>query len=72
MWVDVLLLGRKHIYQHPSSTNIYHGSEHDPEGLLGTLTCVFLCWLGVAAGKVTIGKINIYHSFQIDNICRCC
>ena len=70
MWVDVWLLGREHIYQHPSSTNIYHGSEHDPEGLLGTLTCVFLCWLGVAAGKVTCRKK--YLSQFPKNICRCC
>ena len=30
------------------------GSAYDPEGLLGCLTSVFLCWLGVAAGKILL------------------
>lgn len=30
------------------------GSAYDPEGLLGTLNSVVLCWLGVAAGKVLL------------------
>ena len=30
------------------------GSEYDPEGLLGSLNSVFLCWLGVAAGRVLL------------------
>jgi len=54
MWVDVSVFGRDHIYQHPSSTSIYQGSAHDPEGLLGTLTSIFLCWLGVTAGRVLL------------------
>lgn len=54
MWVDVSIFGRDHIYQHPSSTAIYQGSAHDPEGLLGTLNSVVLCWLGVAAGKILL------------------
>jgi len=54
MWVDVSVFGPKHIYQHPSSTPIYHGGPHDPEGLLGTLTSIVLCWLGVAAGRVLL------------------
>ena len=35
MWVDVSVFGLHHIYQHPTSTQIYHGTAHDPEGLLG-------------------------------------
>ena len=54
MWVDKSVFGSKHIYQSPSSSRIYHGTAHDPEGLLGTLTCVFLCWLGAGAGKVLL------------------
>merc|ERR1712106_244607 len=54
MWVDVNVFGSEHIYQHPSSTPIYHGGAHDPEGLLGTLTSIVLCWLGVAAGRVLL------------------
>jgi len=54
MWVDVSVFGLHHIYQHPTSTQIYHGTAHDPEGLLGVLTSMFLCWLGVAAGRVIL------------------
>lgn len=54
MWVDKSVFGSEHIYQSPSSMRIYHGTAHDPEGLLGTLTCVFLCWLGAGAGKVLL------------------
>jgi len=54
MWVDVSVFGSDHIYQHPSSTPIYHGVAHDPEGLLGTLTSIVLCWMGVAAGRVLL------------------
>ena len=54
MWGDKSVFGSEHIYQSPSSMRIYHGTAHDPEGLLGTLTCVFLCWLGAGAGKVLL------------------
>ena len=55
MWVDVSLFTESHIYHRPTCVQIYGpGAPHDPEGLLGTLTSVFLCWLGVAAGKVLL------------------
>jgi len=54
MWLDVNVFGSKHIFQSPSSGPIYHGVAHDPEGLLGTLTSIVLCWLGVAAGRVLL------------------
>lgn len=54
MWVDVSVFGAKHIYQSPSSTPVYQGVAHDPEGLLGTLTSIVMCWLGVAAGRVLL------------------
>ena len=54
MWVDVSVFGSKHIYQCPSSTPEYQGVAHDPEGLLGTLTSIVICWLGVAAVRVLL------------------
>ena len=53
-WIDVSVFGPHHIYQRPTSHAVYGGVSHDPEGLLGVLTSIFLCWLGVAAGKVLL------------------
>jgi len=71
MWIDVNLFGPRHIYQHPSSTPIYQGVAHDPEGLLGTLTSIVMCWLGVAAGRVLLvhqdwqGRIKRWITFGL-------
>lgn len=53
-WIDVSVFGPHHIYQRPTSHAVYGGVSHDPEGLLGVLTSIFLCWLGVAAGKILL------------------
>jgi len=59
MWVDMSLFGQSHIYQHPTSHNIYGGNTpHDPEGLLGTLNSVVLVWLGVAAGRILLVHLS--------------
>ena len=36
-FIDVTVFGEEHIYQHPTSIQVYGGVAHDPEGLLGTL-----------------------------------
>ena len=36
-FIDVAVFGEDHIYQHPTSIQVYGGVAHDPEGLLGTL-----------------------------------
>ena len=36
-FIDVAVFGEEHIYQHPTSIQVYGGVAHDPEGLLGTL-----------------------------------
>ncbi|KFQ39764.1 Heparan-alpha-glucosaminide N-acetyltransferase, partial [Mesitornis unicolor] len=42
-YIDRLLLGEKHIYQHPSSNVIYQTTmPYDPEGILGTINTVLM------------------------------
>ena len=50
-YIDILVFGRDHIYQHPSAKYIYETLEpFDPEGLLGTLSASFTVFLGVQCG----------------------
>ncbi|XP_061211223.1 heparan-alpha-glucosaminide N-acetyltransferase isoform X2 [Neopsephotus bourkii] len=54
-YVDRLLLGEKHIYQHPSSSVIYQTTmPYDPEGILGTINTIFMAFLGLQAGKIIL------------------
>ncbi|KGL90128.1 Heparan-alpha-glucosaminide N-acetyltransferase, partial [Charadrius vociferus] len=47
-YIDRLLLGEKHIYQHPSSSVIYQTTmPYDPEGILGTINTIFMAFLGL-------------------------
>ncbi|KAF4026239.1 hypothetical protein G4228_018251 [Cervus hanglu yarkandensis] len=47
-YVDRLLLGDQHLYQHPSSTVLYHTEvAYDPEGILGTINSIVMAFLGV-------------------------
>ncbi|NXP15983.1 HGNAT acetyltransferase, partial [Thinocorus orbignyianus] len=54
-YIDRLLLGENHIYQHPSSSVIYQTTmPYDPEGILGTINTIFLAFLGLQAGKIIL------------------
>ncbi|XP_036605188.1 heparan-alpha-glucosaminide N-acetyltransferase isoform X2 [Trichosurus vulpecula] len=54
-YIDRLLLGEDHIYQHPSPNVIYHTKvAYDPEGLLGTINSIVMAFLGVQAGKILL------------------
>ncbi|XP_053114737.1 heparan-alpha-glucosaminide N-acetyltransferase isoform X2 [Hemicordylus capensis] len=54
-YIDHLLLGEKHIYQHPSSNVIYQTTvAFDPEGILGTINSVVMAFLGLQAGKILL------------------
>ncbi|NXD77404.1 HGNAT acetyltransferase, partial [Halcyon senegalensis] len=54
-YIDRLLLGEKHIYQHPSSSVIYQTvMPYDPEGILGTINSIFMAFLGLQAGKILL------------------
>ncbi|XP_058525801.1 heparan-alpha-glucosaminide N-acetyltransferase isoform X1 [Ochotona princeps] len=54
-YIDHLLLGSEHLYQHPSSTVLYHTEmAYDPEGILGTINSIVMTFLGVQAGKILL------------------
>ncbi|KAF7239025.1 Heparan-alpha-glucosaminide N-acetyltransferase [Varanus komodoensis] len=47
-YIDHLLLGEKHIYQHPTSNVLYLTTvAFDPEGILGTINSVIMAFLGL-------------------------
>ncbi|CAG5128249.1 unnamed protein product [Candidula unifasciata] len=50
-YIDRMIFGSSHIYQTPTSAEIYQSTvPYDPEGLLGTLTSCVLCFLGLQTG----------------------
>uniref|UniRef100_A0A8C3YG68 Heparan-alpha-glucosaminide N-acetyltransferase n=1 Tax=Catagonus wagneri TaxID=51154 RepID=A0A8C3YG68_9CETA len=52
-YIDRLLLGDSHLYQHPSPAVLYHTKvAYDPEGILGTINSILMAFLGVQAGKI--------------------
>ncbi|KAL3832711.1 hypothetical protein ACJMK2_024328, partial [Sinanodonta woodiana] len=54
-YIDVTILGPNHIYQNPTPKLIYQTSvPYDPEGILGTLSAAFLCFLGLQTGRVFV------------------
>ncbi|KAL7976959.1 hypothetical protein Chor_008908 [Crotalus horridus] len=54
-YIDHLLLGGKHIYQHPSSNVLYLTTvPFDPEGILGTINSVLMAFLGLQGGKILL------------------
>ncbi|KFP56436.1 Heparan-alpha-glucosaminide N-acetyltransferase, partial [Cariama cristata] len=61
-YIDRLLLGEKHIYQHPSSSVIYQTTmPYDPEGILGTINTIFMAFLGLQVPLffLAVGYMNI-------------
>ncbi|GFT58619.1 heparan-alpha-glucosaminide N-acetyltransferase [Nephila pilipes] len=54
-YIDRVILGPSHLYQHPGSKAIYHSTiPFDPEGILGYFTSIFLVFLGLQAGKILL------------------
>lgn len=41
-YIDRLLLGESHLYQHSDARSVYGGPPTDPEGLLGEVTFLYL------------------------------
>lgn len=54
-YIDRLVLGEKHIYQHPSCNVLYQTTvPYDPEGILGTINTILMAFLGLQAGKIIL------------------
>ncbi|XP_076461183.1 heparan-alpha-glucosaminide N-acetyltransferase-like isoform X2 [Babylonia areolata] len=60
-YIDVTVLGESHLFQFPTPKELYKTTvAYDPEGILGTLTSVFLCFLGVQSGNV----LSVYQEHR--------
>ncbi|KAG9480443.1 hypothetical protein GDO78_012091 [Eleutherodactylus coqui] len=54
-YIDRLVLGEDHVYQHPTSNVVYKTTvPYDPEGILGTINSVLMAFLGLQAGKILV------------------
>ena len=57
-YIDNQIFGKSHTYHHASCGDVYkcngHDNDHDPEGFLGALNAVVLCWLGHQAGRILL------------------
>ncbi|CAF0974728.1 unnamed protein product [Adineta ricciae] len=63
-YIDRVVLGNSHLYDEPTCKEIYSTKlPYDPEGLLGNLTGILLCYLGVQAGHIFV------HSNRVHRIC---
>jgi len=63
-YVDRLILGADHLYDGPTCKEVYNTKiPYDPEGLLGILTGILLCYLGVHAAHCFV------HSTRISRVC---
>ena len=52
-YIDRQIFTEPHIYQGPTCEEVYDTTvPYDPEGLFGTFTSCFLCFLGLQAGKI--------------------
>lgn len=52
-YLDRIIFGKNHLYLEVSSKELYLNTiPHDPEGLLGTTTSIFLTGIGVLAGYI--------------------
>lgn len=64
-YIDKLILGSTHIYQHPTIKTVYESNAFDPEGLLGCLPTILQVVLGTQAGMILI-----HHSEPMERIKR--
>jgi heparan-alpha-glucosaminide N-acetyltransferase len=53
-YIDKLVFGENHIYDSPTCQAAYLTGSYDPEGLLGYLTSIVICYLGVQVGRIII------------------
>ncbi|XP_068084945.1 heparan-alpha-glucosaminide N-acetyltransferase isoform X2 [Anabrus simplex] len=53
-YIDKMILGPEHIYQHPTAAKVYNAGPFDPEGIVGCLLSIFQVFLGVQAGTILV------------------
>jgi heparan-alpha-glucosaminide N-acetyltransferase len=58
--IDRLVLGIKHMYQHPTAKKVYDSQAFDPEGVLGCLSTILQVFIGLQCGMTLV----IYTCFK--------
>ena len=53
-YIDKIIFGEQHIYNSPTCQDTYLTGSYDPEGALGYLTSIALCYFGVQVGRIFI------------------
>lgn len=53
-YIDRVVLGEQHLYQHPTAKHVYHSDAFDPEGVFGCLLTIFQVFLGVQCGVILL------------------
>ncbi|XP_063705125.1 heparan-alpha-glucosaminide N-acetyltransferase [Culicoides brevitarsis] len=56
-YIDRLVLGLSHIYQHPTAKKVFESSAFDPEGVFGCLPTIIQTIFGAQAGMILL-----YHA----------
>lgn len=70
-YIDKLILGTNHIYQHPTAKKIYNSTAFDPEGLLGCLLTTVQTILGLQCGTTILiyttwkSRVNRWLSWSV-------
>ncbi|XP_054730275.1 heparan-alpha-glucosaminide N-acetyltransferase [Anastrepha obliqua] len=65
-YIDRLILGNAHIYQHPTAKYVYGAQAFDPEGVFGCLLTVVQTFFGVLAGVIIL--VHIEWSARIKRL----
>ncbi|KAL3283749.1 hypothetical protein HHI36_017918 [Cryptolaemus montrouzieri] len=52
-FLDRAILG-KHVYQHPTSSEVYNSQPFDPEGIIGCMNSILHTFIGVQAGTILL------------------
>lgn len=53
-YIDRKIFGPNHIYQWPTTEAIYLTRAFDPEGILGLMTSIVQCFIGLQAGRTLV------------------
>jgi heparan-alpha-glucosaminide N-acetyltransferase len=60
--IDRWLFTDNHLYQNPTAKETYHlRRPYDPEGALGSLNSIVICFLGVQAGRILVSYKSHYN-----------
>ncbi|KAI6656562.1 Heparan-alpha-glucosaminide N-acetyltransferase-like [Oopsacas minuta] len=64
-YIDKTFFGRDHIYATPTCKEVYKTGPFDPEGMLGSLNSIVMCYFGVYAGNILL-----HHKGHLGRIIR--